>query len=67
MGDGISVEITESELRRDREEGAPDAAQRAHITPFSDSELTPLFNIYLLPVKFIGVEVGEEVILSIDK
>jgi glycerol-3-phosphate dehydrogenase (NAD(P)+) len=58
MGDGTFVEMTESELRRDLEEGTRDAAQRAHVASLSESELKYLFDIYLIPAKFIGVELG---------
>ena len=66
MGDGTFVEMTESDLKRDLEDGTRDAAQRGRITSLSESELKHLLDIYLIPAKFIGVELGDEVILSID-
>ncbi len=66
MGDGAFVEMTESELRRDLEEGTRQAAQRARVAPLSEGELNHLFDIYLIPAKFVGVELGKEIVLSLD-
>jgi len=66
MGDGSATELSESELRRDLEEGTRDAAERAKISPLSQNELTYLFDMYSNPARFVGVDRGNEVIFSYD-
>ena len=46
MGDGSATELSESELRRDLEDGTKDAAERAKIPPLSQNELAYLFDVY---------------------
>ena len=43
MGDGFPVELSESELLQDIEDGTLDAAQRAEIPALSDDEQKHLF------------------------
>jgi len=66
MGDGSVIELSESELKRDLEEGTRDAAERAKICPLSEDDLRHLFEIYKCPDKSVGVERGKEVVLSYD-
>jgi len=66
MGDGSAIELSESELKRDLEEGTKDAAERAKIPPLSEDDLRRLLDIYKCPDKSVGVERGKEVILSYD-
>jgi len=66
MGDGSLIELSESELKRDLEEGTRDAAERAKIPPLSKDELSYLFDIYSSPARFVGVDRGNEVIFSYD-
>jgi len=66
MGDAALVEITESELRSDLEEGTKDAAQRGKIPPLSPDELNHLFDIYSSPARVVGVEPGHEVVFTYD-
>lgn len=66
MGDGFLVEITEGELRKDLEEGTKDAAERAKVPPLSGDELKYLFDIYKSPSRVVGVEIGNEVVLTYD-
>jgi len=65
-GDGSLIKLSESELRHDLEEGTKDAAERGKIPPLSEDELLRLFDIYRTPSKFVGVEMGKEVVLSYD-
>jgi len=66
MGDGSGVEVSESELKRDLEEGTRDAAERARISPLSQDELAYLFDLYSSRARFVGVDHGNEVIFSYD-
>jgi len=66
MGDGFVTELSESELRRDLEEGSRHAAERAKIPPLSEDDLRRLLELYKCPDKSVGVERGKEVVLSYD-
>ncbi len=65
-GDGTPVEMDESDVRRDLEDGSRDAAERGNIPELSQAELQHLFDIFSSPHRFIGVEPGKEVVLSYD-
>jgi len=65
-GDGSFLELTESELKKELEEGTKDAADRGKIPALSTDELKYLFEIFSYPSKFMSVEMGNEVILSYD-
>lgn len=66
MGDGFPVELSESELVRDLEEGTEDAADRGNIPALSKEEVQHLFDIFSSPYRFVSVEPGNEVVLSYD-
>ena len=66
MGDGFPVELSESELIRDLEEGTEDAADRGNIPALSKEEVQHLFDIFSSPYRFVSVEPGNEVVLSYD-
>ena len=66
MGDGSAIELSESELRRNFEEGTRDAEERGKIPPLSENELAYLFDVYSAPYKFVGVDYGNEVVLTYD-
>ena len=66
MGDGSLVELCESELKKDLEDGTKDASERANVPPLSDDELRHLFDIYGSSTKFTSVEIGNEVVLTYD-
>ncbi len=66
MGDASVVELTESELRAELEEGTKDAASRGKIPPLSGDELNHIFDIYSSPSRPVGVEPGNEVIFTYD-
>ncbi len=66
LGDGSLIELSESELRQDLEEGTRDAAERGNIPPLSEDELEYLSEIHSFPDKFVSVYPGKEVILTYD-
>ncbi len=66
MGDGSVIELSESELKRDLEEGTRDAAERGRIPPLCEDELSYLFDIYSIPYRFVSVDRGNEVVLTYD-
>lgn len=57
---------TEAKIRKDIEEGTKDAAERAGVPPLSEGEMKYLFDLYSSPSRCVGVEVGNEVVLSSD-
>jgi dimethylamine---corrinoid protein Co-methyltransferase len=66
FGDGSPVALSETELRRDLEEGTNDAADRGRVDPLSEDELRHLFDIFASPYRFVSVEPGKEIVLSYD-
>jgi dimethylamine--corrinoid protein Co-methyltransferase len=66
MGDGFPVELNETELMRDLEEGTEDAADRGKIPALAKDELKYLFDVFSSPYRFVSVEPGSEVVLSYD-
>ena len=66
MGDGFRVEMTEAEIRKDIEEGTKDAAARAKVEAMTEDEITYLLDIYKCPDRSVGVQRGNEVVLSYD-
>jgi len=65
-GDGTPVELDESDVMRDLEDGTRDAAERGNIPELSKEELQHLLDIFSSPHRFIGVEAGKEIVLSYD-
>jgi len=66
FGDGTPIELTDSEVIRDLEEGSADAADRGNIPGLSKEELKYLFDVFNSPYHFVSVESGNEVVLSYD-
>ncbi len=66
MGDGSFIEIDESQLTKDLEEGTIDAAEKGDVPSLSEDELGHLFEICASPARVVGVEPGNEVVLSFD-
>lgn len=65
-GDGFPLEMSESQLIGDLEAGTEDAADRGKIPPLSKDELQYLFDLFVLPHRFVGVEPGNEVVMTYD-
>ena len=66
MGDGTFTQLTRSEIRADLVAGSEVAAKRAKVPLLTDDEIDHLLEIYASPLRFIGVDVGEEIVLSCD-
>ena len=66
MGDGTFTHLTRSEIRADLVAGSEIAAKRAKVPLLTDDEIDHLLEIYASPLRFIGVDVGEEIVLSCD-
>ena len=66
MGDGTFTRLTRSEIRADLVAGSEVAAKRAKVPLLGDDEIDHLLEIYASPLRFIGVDVGEEIVLSCD-
>ncbi len=66
IGNGIRIEMTEAEVKKDLAAGTEDAADRAKIPPLTEDELRYLFDIHKCPDRVVGVERGKEVCLTYD-
>jgi len=66
MGDGSLEEMTEAELREDLERGSSDAAARAEVPTLSDDDIRLLMELFTCPYRFVGVPLGQEVVLTYD-
>jgi len=66
MGDGTFTHLTRSEIRADLVAGSENATKRAKVPLLTDDEIDHLLEIYASPLRFIGVDVGEEIVLSCD-
>jgi dimethylamine--corrinoid protein Co-methyltransferase len=66
MGDGFRVEMDEVEIRKDLEEGTQDAAKRGRVSPLADDDLRYLLEIFKCPDRSVGVQWGNEVVLTYD-
>ena len=66
IGNGIRIEMTEAEVKKDLAAGTEDAADRAKIPPLTEDELRYLFEIHKCPDRVVGVERGKEVCLTYD-
>jgi dimethylamine--corrinoid protein Co-methyltransferase len=66
MGDGFRVEMSEAEIRKDIEEATQEASRRAKIPTLSEDDVRYLIELFERPDNSVGVEKGNEVILSYD-
>ena len=66
MGDGSPVELTEAELRRDLEDGAADASDRGGVPTLNEEDFKYLEELFTRKDRFVGVDVGHEVVLTYD-
>jgi dimethylamine--corrinoid protein Co-methyltransferase len=66
MGDGSIARLTRSELRADIEDGVAQAVRRAKVEPLTADEQEHLLDIYASPARFVGVDLGDEIVLSCD-
>jgi len=66
MGDGYSVTMSESDIRKDIEEGTGDASLRSKYPVLSEAEINELMQIICEPRKFVGVKPGNELVLTYD-
>ena len=66
MGDGSIARLTRSELRADIEDGVAQAVRRAKVPPLTQDEQGHLLDIYASPARVVGVDLGDEIVLSCD-
>lgn len=66
LGDGSFYETTVDEIRADLDSGTQDAAERAEVDPLTDDELKMLLEIITRRGKFVGVEKGNEIVMTGD-
>ncbi len=66
MGDGYPVEMSESQLMQDLEAGMQEAVEYGQIDPLTKEELQYLFDLFRAPYRVVGVQPGNEIVLSYD-
>lgn len=66
LGDGSPVTMTRSEMRSDIDAGIQSAVKRSHVPPLTADEIGHLLEICASRARFSSVDVGSEVVLSID-
>jgi dimethylamine--corrinoid protein Co-methyltransferase len=66
MGDGFRTEMTADELRRDIDAGVEDAARKGKVAPLGEDHRRYLLEIFTRPDRAVGVERGNEVVLTYD-
>jgi len=66
MGDGFRTEMTEAEIRKDIEAGTQDAANRGKVEAMTEEDIRYLLEIFKCPDRSVGVQRGNEVVLSYD-
>jgi dimethylamine---corrinoid protein Co-methyltransferase len=66
MGDGTLADLTPSEIRADIDAGTAIAARRAKLPELTEDERGHLLEIYASQARFVGVDIGDEVVLSCD-
>ena len=66
MGDGSIARMTRSEIRADIEDGVAQAVRRAKVEALTADEQEHLLDIYASPARFVGVDLGDEIVLSCD-
>jgi dimethylamine--corrinoid protein Co-methyltransferase len=66
LGDGSLVAMTTGEIRADVEAATDAAATRAKVDPLTTAEIDHIVDIFSSEARFIGVELGREVVLSFD-
>ena len=66
LGDGSLLRLTRSEMRADIEAGIEAAVKRAHVPPLTVDEADHLLDICASRARFSSVDLGSEVVLSID-
>lgn len=67
LSDGSVIELTQDEIRKEIEEGTNDAAERGGINPLTEDEQKHLLEIICRKGKFVGVEKGNELVLTYDE
>lgn len=66
LGDGSRIEMSESEVQQDLEDGAQNAAERANVPTLTDDEIKYLMELYRCRDRTVGVEEGKECCLTYD-
>lgn len=67
LGDGLRIEMTVDEIKKDIENATIDAADRANCAPLSEDDQKHLLEIITRKGRFVGVEPGKELVLTYDE
>lgn len=66
FGDGELIEVDGSKIKEDLQAGMEDASDRGKIAPLRSEDLDRLYEICTRPGKMVGVEKGNEIIMTGD-
>ena len=66
MGDGKRVQLTKEQIMNDLKAGMADATDMGGVPDLKANEIEQLFEIIAAPGRIVGVEPGNEVVLSYD-
>ena len=66
VGSGRLIKMTKEQIKDDVEDGAGEAAQKAHISGLSSSDMDEIIEIMTEPTLTVGLEPGREVVLTTD-
>lgn len=66
VGSGRLIKMTKEQIKDDVEDGAEEAAQKAHIPGLSSSDMDEINEIMTEPTLTVGLEPGREVVLTTD-
>ncbi len=66
VGSGRLVKMTKEQIKGDIEDGAKEAAQKAHVPELSSGDIEEVTEIMTQPTLTVGLEPGREVVLTTD-
>jgi len=66
VGSGRLIKMTKEQIMDDIEDGTGEAAQKAHISELSSSDMDEIIEIMTQPTLTVGLEPGREVVLTTD-
>jgi dimethylamine--corrinoid protein Co-methyltransferase len=66
VGSGRLIKMTKEQIKDDIEDGTREAAQKAHVSALSSTDIDEITEIMTQPTLTVGLEPGREVVLTTD-